>query len=181
MSEATNLPLTGQKWFKNSELDEVPWSLFVTSRNIHFCDKGMPVSLLKIRWHGLLAVLRQFVTCEGRYGLVFLYHIRLLMHFIGFQLNMSFYLLRRLYKMEKRYKKQSLDSSLFHDGMIKLLVVLWQFVTCECHYGLFFLYHIRLLMCFISFQLNMPFYLLRSFQRDIKAEIGFHLVSSWVN
>jgi hypothetical protein len=105
LSEAIGLPLTGQKWFKNSKLDEVPWSLFVTSRSIHCCDKGMPISLLKIRWHGLLAVLRQFVTCECRYGLVFLYHIRLLMHFIGFQLNMSFYLLRSLYKMSKRYKR----------------------------------------------------------------------------
>jgi hypothetical protein len=104
-------------------LDEVPWSLFVTSRKIECCDKGILVSLLKVRWHGLLAVLKQFITCEGRYGLVFLYHVRLLMHFIGFHLNMSFYLLRSLYKMSKRYKKQNLDSSLFHHGLIKLLLV----------------------------------------------------------
>jgi hypothetical protein len=48
LSEATGLPLTGQKWFKNSKLEEVPWSLFVTSRKIQCCDKGMPLSLLKI-------------------------------------------------------------------------------------------------------------------------------------
>jgi hypothetical protein len=123
LSEATGLPLTGQKWFKNLKLDEVPWSLFVTSRKIDCCDKGILVSLLKVRWHGLLAVLKQFITCEGHYGLVFLYHVRLLMHFIGFHLNMSFYLLRSLYKMSKRYKKQNLDSSLFHHGLIKLLLV----------------------------------------------------------
>jgi hypothetical protein len=123
LSEATGLPLTGQKWFKNLKLDEVPWSLFVTSRKIDCCDKGILVSLLKVRWHGLLAVLKQFITCEGRYGLVFLYHVRLLMHFIGFHLNMSFYLLRSLYKMSKRYKKKNLDSSLFHHGLIKLLLV----------------------------------------------------------
>jgi hypothetical protein len=45
------------------------------------------------------------------------------MHFIGFHLNMSFYLLRSLYKMSKRYKRQNLDSSLFHHGLIKLLLV----------------------------------------------------------
>jgi hypothetical protein len=45
------------------------------------------------------------------------------MHFIGFNLNMSFYLLRSLYKMSKRYKRQNLDSNLFHHGMIKLLLV----------------------------------------------------------
>jgi hypothetical protein len=75
LSEATGLPLIGQKWFKNSKLDEVPWSLFVTSRKIDCCDKGIPVSLLKVRWHGLLAVLKQFITYEGHYGLVFLYHV----------------------------------------------------------------------------------------------------------
>jgi hypothetical protein len=123
LSEATGLTLTGQNWFKNLKLDVVPWSLFITSRSIHCCDKGMPVSLLKIRWNGLLVVLRKFVTCEGHYCLIFLYHIRLLMHFIGFQLNMPFYLLRSLYKMSKRYKRKNLDSILFHHGLIKLLLV----------------------------------------------------------
>jgi hypothetical protein len=67
LSQATGLPLNGKKWFKNSKLEEVPWSLFFTSRKIQCCDKGMPISLLKTRWHGLLAILRQFITCEGRF------------------------------------------------------------------------------------------------------------------
>ena len=95
----------------------------MTSIKINCCEKGIPVSLLKVRWHGLLSVLKQFITCEGRYGLVFLYHVQLLMHFIGFHLNVSFYLLRSLYKMSKRYKKKSLDSSLFHHGLIKMMLV----------------------------------------------------------
>jgi hypothetical protein len=45
------------------------------------------------------------------------------MNFIGFHLNMSFYLLRSLNKMSKRYKKKNLDSNLFHHGLIKLLLV----------------------------------------------------------
>jgi hypothetical protein len=75
VSDATWLPSTGQKWSKNSKIKEVPWSLFMTSRKIDCCEKGIYVSLLKVRWHGLLSVLKQFVTCEGHYGLVFLYHI----------------------------------------------------------------------------------------------------------
>jgi hypothetical protein len=75
VSEATWLPSTSHKWFKNSKIKEVPGSLFMTSRKIDCCEKGIYVSLLKVRWHGLLSVLKQFVTCEGRYGLVFLYHI----------------------------------------------------------------------------------------------------------
>jgi hypothetical protein len=79
--------------------------------------------MLKTRWNGLLAVLKQFMTCEGRFGFVFLYHIRLLMNFIGFQLNMPYYLWISLYKMAKRYKRQQLDSILFHHGLIKILLV----------------------------------------------------------
>jgi hypothetical protein len=45
------------------------------------------------------------------------------MNFIGFLLNILFYLLKILYKMEKRYKRHNLDSSLFHHGLIKLLLV----------------------------------------------------------
>jgi hypothetical protein len=94
ISSATGLPAEGQKWFKNSKVDEVPWPLLFTSRKINSCDKGMPVTALKSRWHDLLAIIKQFVTCEGRYGLVFLYHLRLLMSFIDFPLNMPYFLLQ---------------------------------------------------------------------------------------
>jgi hypothetical protein len=45
------------------------------------------------------------------------------MIFMGFPLNMPYYLLRSLYKMGKRYRKQRSDSSLFHHGLIKILLV----------------------------------------------------------
>jgi hypothetical protein len=63
------------------------------------------------------------VTCEGHYDLAFLYHIWFLRKFIGFHLNVPFYLLIILYKMSKRYKRQSLESSLFHHDLIKILLI----------------------------------------------------------
>jgi len=123
LSQATGLPASIQKWFKNAKVEEVPWTLLFTSRKITSCDKGMPISFLKARWHDLLAMVKQFVTCEGRFELIFLYHLRLLMSFMGFPLNMSYYLLRSLYEMGKRYKKQRSDSSLFHHGLVKILLI----------------------------------------------------------
>jgi hypothetical protein len=123
ISSATGLPATGQHWFKNLKVEEVPWPLLFLSRKVTSCDRGMPISLLKPRWHDLLMLVKQFVTCEGRYGLVFLYHLHLLMHFIGYLVNMPFYFQRSLYKMSKRFKKEKADSSLFHHGLIKLIVV----------------------------------------------------------
>jgi hypothetical protein len=123
LSSAMGLPAKGKRWFKNSKVDEVPWLLLFTSRKIISCDKGMPVTALKSRWHDLLAIIKQFVTCEGRYGLVFLYHLRMLMNFIDFPLNMPHYLLHSLYKMAKHYKREKADSSLFHHCLIKIIVV----------------------------------------------------------
>jgi hypothetical protein len=123
ISSATGLPSSGQRWFKNSKVEEVPWTLLFVSRKVTSCDRGMPISALKTRWHDTLMVVKQFVTCEGRYGLVFLYHLRLLMNFMGYSLNMPFYFQRSLYKMSKRFKKEKADSSLFHYGLIKLIIV----------------------------------------------------------
>jgi hypothetical protein len=123
ISSATGLPATGQRWFKNCKVEEVPWTLLFLSRKVTSCDRGMPISALKPRWHDTLMVVKQFVTCEGRYRLVFLYHLRLLMSFMGYSLNMPFYFHRSLYKMSKRFKRQKADSSLFHHGLIKLIIV----------------------------------------------------------
>jgi hypothetical protein len=123
ISSATGLPATGQRWFKNLKVEEVPWTLLFVSRKVTSCDRGMPISMLKPRWHDLFLIVKQFVTCEGRYGLVFLYHLRLLMNFMGYPLNMPFYFHRSLYKMSKRFKREKADSSLFHHGLIKLIIV----------------------------------------------------------
>jgi hypothetical protein len=83
----------------------------------------MPISTLKTRWHDLLVIVKQFVTCEGRYGLVFLYHLWLLMNFMGYPLNMPHYFLRSLYKMSKRFKLKKVDSILFHHNLVRLIVI----------------------------------------------------------
>jgi hypothetical protein len=79
--------------------------------------------MLKQCWHELLMIIKQFITCEGRYGFVFLHHLRLLMVFMGFELNMPYYLHRILFKMSKKYKRNQADSSLFHYGLVKMFVV----------------------------------------------------------
>jgi hypothetical protein len=119
ISQATGLPAMGQKWFKNAKVEDVPWSLLFTSRKITSCDRGMLVSSLKPRWHDLIAIVKH----EGIFGLVFLYHLRLLMSFIDFPLNMPYFLLRSLYKMGKRFKRKKSDSSLFHHGLIKIIIM----------------------------------------------------------
>jgi hypothetical protein len=123
ISSATGLPVIGEKWSKKYRVKDVPWTLLFRSRNVKSCGRGLQEKMLKPRWYDLLMILKQFITCEGRYGFVFLFHLRLLMVFMGFELNMPYYLHRSIFKMAKRYKRNQADTSLFHVGLIKILVV----------------------------------------------------------
>jgi hypothetical protein len=119
----TSLPVKGQKCSKSYKVNDVPWTLLFRSRTVRSCNRGLPAKMLKPRWYDLLMILKQFVTCEGRYGFVFLFHLHLLMMFMGFELSMPHYLLRSLFKMAKKYRRSQVDTSLFHVGLIKMLVV----------------------------------------------------------
>jgi hypothetical protein len=125
IAEAMGFPQKGAHWLKNLKFEGVLWHLLMDSKRSRYSVKGTPIVLFKPRWHGLLLILKQFVTCEGRYRLVFLYHVRLLMVFLGFDLNMPFYLLKSLQKMAKFYQSQNVNaqSSLFHHGLIRILVI----------------------------------------------------------
>jgi hypothetical protein len=58
MSRATRLPLKGERWFKNAKIEDVPWSLFMASHKTTCCTKGIPIALLKPRWHSLILILK---------------------------------------------------------------------------------------------------------------------------
>jgi hypothetical protein len=45
------------------------------------------------------------------------------MIFMGYELNTPYYLHRSLFKMSKRYKRNQADGSLFHYGLVKIIVV----------------------------------------------------------
>jgi hypothetical protein len=101
VSKEIRLTSKGERWFKNARIEEVLWILFMTYRKTTCCIKGIPIALLKPRWHSLLLIMKTIVTCEVRYGLFFLYHICFLMNFIGLDLDMPFYLLMSLNNMSK--------------------------------------------------------------------------------
>jgi len=87
---------------------------------------GIPRTCLKEHYSKLLMVIQKYFTCEGRFHMVYQYHFRLLLHFIGKQpLNIPFYLFRTLGKMADKVQAKPDTSStfVFHHGLIKLLVV----------------------------------------------------------
>lgn len=78
--------------------------------------------MLKKKYLDPMQIIRQYITCEGRYSLVLACHIRLLMVFEGKALNLPYFLFRSLVKMSKAYQKKLDVSSLFHHGLIQIIL-----------------------------------------------------------
>ena len=88
---------------------------------------GFPSRLLMKKWRALLELIIKYVTCEGRLSQTQFYHLRLLMIFKGCPVNMPYFFLNSLQNMSCTYQINIGDKemSLFHHGLIKILVAHW--------------------------------------------------------
>jgi hypothetical protein len=74
----------------------------------------------------LLKVIQRYFTCEGRFNMIYQYHIMPLLHFTSKDaMNLPFYLFRSIEKMSDRVqaKPKSVDTSVFHSSLINILVM----------------------------------------------------------
>ena len=77
--------------------------------------KGIPISTLKNKWRSMLLILQKFITCEGRFGCMYVYHLRLLMNFLeNGDINLPFFLLNSLTRMYSNVQKkiESLETTM---------------------------------------------------------------------
>lgn len=76
-------------------------------------------------WDEMVYIIQKFFTCEGRYSIVYLYHIKLLLHLKGqCTISLPYFLLQSLTKMSKtiQKKKGNEDKSLYNFWLIKILI-----------------------------------------------------------
>lgn len=102
ITEATELQRLGDRWFKNKEFHDESWKVILKNPGMDTSvfRKGIPISTLKIKCGSILFILQKFITCEGRFGSMYVYHISLLMNFLeGESLNLPFFLLNCLRRM----------------------------------------------------------------------------------
>ena len=81
---------------------------------------------MKDKFSMLLMIIQKYFTCEGRFHMVYSYHLMLLLHFVGKRsLDLPFYLYRHLGKMSDKVqvKTKGNETFLFNHGLIKLLVL----------------------------------------------------------
>jgi len=85
---------------------------------------GIHVYALEEKWASLLLIIHKFITCEGRFGSMYMYHTRLLMNFLENQtLNLPYFLLNILKKMSTTVQKnlEDIEPHLYHHGLVKIL------------------------------------------------------------
>jgi hypothetical protein len=127
IAKACRLLVYGERWWKkeNVVMEFVNQFLIPEKQNPNW-NKGIPHRWVRKEWHTALLIIHRYITCEGRFSLVYLYHIRLLIHINGdYPLNLPYFLLKSLSKMSKRVQSHpaTTKGSLFHQGLIRTLVV----------------------------------------------------------
>jgi hypothetical protein len=127
IAKACRLVVGGERWWKKEHVvtEFVNQFLLPDKQNPNW-KRGVPHSWIRPEWHTALIIIHRYITCEGRFSLVYIYHIRILMHLNGdYPLNLPYFLLKSLTKMSKRVQSLSTNakSSLFHQVLIKTLVM----------------------------------------------------------
>ena len=84
IATATELLQEGERWFKNKGINDEAWRTILRNQgmDITVFKRGIHVHALKEEWATLLLVVQKFITCEGRFGSMYMYHTRLLMNFL---------------------------------------------------------------------------------------------------
>jgi hypothetical protein len=126
IAAACNLPHDGEKWFKNKLITggDVNQFLKPEHKDPNWA-KGIPRDWIVDEWMEALLMLKRFITCEGRYSTVFLFHLRFLLHLAGIKrMNLPYYFLRDLNKMAMKVQEnpKTPPHEIYHRGLIKVLV-----------------------------------------------------------
>lgn len=127
VANAIGLPQEGEQWFKNKSVDEQAWRFMLRNSGMDTTvfTREIHVHALKEEWASILLVIQKFITCEGCFDSMYMYHARLLMNFLESQIvNLPYFLLLSLKKMSTTVQKHigNIDPHLYHHGLIKILI-----------------------------------------------------------
>lgn len=123
----TEIPRGQERWFKNFRFDMEPCKVFIKPEFSETeLTKAVPKDYINNSYTNLLFNIQRYFTYEGRYQKVYSYHFKLLLHFTGMiSLDFPYFLFRSVAKMADKVllKSQGCETSLFHHGLIKLIVL----------------------------------------------------------
>lgn len=127
ISRATGLPSMGEPFFKGGKMNVSDcMNLHKPPYHTLSWSKGVLHSCLEEKWHPLVTILQRFITCEGRYAVALLYHIRLLLHFSrDRRINIPHFLWLSLHNMARgvQFESKNSETSIYHHSLIKIIIV----------------------------------------------------------
>jgi hypothetical protein len=119
-------PRTGEKWFKTTITKNVEFKSYLKLEHRGLIwKKDILVSFLEEKCKQLLKSIMVYITCEGRYNRVMIYHFKLINTLIGRNpLNLPYFLHRSLPKMAHQVKAKcnKVAGRLSYHSLIKILV-----------------------------------------------------------
>jgi hypothetical protein len=81
IAEVTELPTTGEKWFKTTVIKNVEFRTYLKLEHKGLIwKKDILVSFHEEKWQQLLKAIMVYITSEGRYNRVMIYHFKLINH-----------------------------------------------------------------------------------------------------
>lgn len=126
-SEAIGLPSSGDHFFNGGQLHIPNYAVFLKlACQLLIWAKGVLRTYIQDQWNPLLTMIQCFLTYEGRYAIVFLYHIRLLKHFTEeYLINIPHFLKLSPHKMARGVKSKGKkpNTFLYFHNLIKILIV----------------------------------------------------------
>ena len=106
ITEVTELPDIGEKWFKTTIPKDVEFMSYLKPEHRGMVwKKSVPSSWLEEKWQQMMKAIVVYLTYEGRYNRAMIYHFKLMNHFTSKSpLNFPFYLHRILGNMGHQVK-----------------------------------------------------------------------------
>jgi hypothetical protein len=106
IAEVTDVLTIGEKWFKTTVIKNAEFRTYLKLKHRGLIwKKNIHVSSLEEKWQQLLKAIMVYITCEGRYNMVIMYHFKLINHLTGRNpLNLPYFLYQSLSKMANQVK-----------------------------------------------------------------------------
>jgi hypothetical protein len=123
--EVLGLPIDGTRQFSQKHIiGDVQQSFFLAEERIILKGRGVQLSSLPPPWLEVARFIKHYLTCEGRYQVVYQHDFLLLSHLRhNRRVNIPYYLLGCLKNMAHYYRKAKYPTqSLTHHRLVQLLI-----------------------------------------------------------
>jgi len=100
VSLATGIPNIGEPWHKKQHIDRHNYEPYIKPNCLRQLKRVFPFRYLKDEYVPLMRLIMKYFSCEGRFSLLYAYHIRLLMHFTRVRMmNLPYFICRNIERM----------------------------------------------------------------------------------